>query len=84
VIGARLVAFALLACAAFAWPLPWLDRAGTAALGLAFLALALPLRPRERAEQRSETVPPATVDVRDDPAERIITYLAAGMRDEEA
>lgn len=39
--GARLVSFALLTCAAFAWVPPFLDRAGTAALGLAFLALGL-------------------------------------------
>jgi hypothetical protein len=37
----RFVAFALLASAAFEWPAWWLDRAGTAALGLAFLALAV-------------------------------------------
>lgn len=37
----RWLAFALLTCAAFAWSLPWLDRPGTAALGLAFAALAL-------------------------------------------
>ena len=36
----RLLAFTFLVCAAFDWPLPWLDRAGTAALGFAFLALA--------------------------------------------
>ncbi len=46
----RLLTFSLFATAAFDWPLPWLDRAGTAALGFAFLALALApgglLRPR--------------------------------------
>lgn len=42
---ARLLAFTLLACAAFAFSLPWLDRPGTAALGIAFLAYATP-RPR--------------------------------------
>jgi hypothetical protein len=40
-IGARLVAFALLVCAAFAWSVPWLDRPGTAVLGLAFAALTV-------------------------------------------
>lgn len=39
--GARLAAFSLLTCAAFAWPMPFLDRPGTAALGLAFAALTL-------------------------------------------
>lgn len=38
--GARLIAFSLLVSAAFAWPLPWLDRPGTAALGLGFAVLA--------------------------------------------
>lgn len=37
----RLAAFALLVCAAFAWTPPYLDRPGTAALGLAFAALTL-------------------------------------------
>lgn len=46
----RVLAFALLACAAFAWTPPFLDRAGTAALGLAFAALAIGTirAPRER------------------------------------
>ncbi len=42
----RSLALALLALSAFAWTPPFLDRAGTLALGLAFLALALPSRPR--------------------------------------
>ncbi len=42
----RSLAFAFLALSAFAWTPPFLDRAGTLALGLAFLALALPSRPR--------------------------------------
>lgn len=41
----RLVAFALLVLAAFSVGVPFLDRAGTALLGLAFLALATPRRP---------------------------------------
>lgn len=45
----RFLAFLALALAAFDWPPPFLDRAGVAALGLAFLALALgPLVPRVR------------------------------------
>lgn len=37
----RFLSFTLLALAAFDWPAPWLDRLGTAALGLAFLSLAV-------------------------------------------
>lgn len=37
----RAGAFTLLAMAAFAWVPPYLDRPGTAALGLAFLSLAV-------------------------------------------
>lgn len=44
----RLLAALLLTLAAFAWAPPFLDRAGTAALGLAFLALAMPRPPRKR------------------------------------
>lgn len=45
----RFLSFLALALAAFDWPPPFLDRAGVAALGLAFLALALgPLVPRLR------------------------------------
>jgi hypothetical protein len=41
VTGARLAAFVLFVCAAFAWVPPHLDRPGLAALGLAFLALTV-------------------------------------------
>lgn len=37
----RLTAFSFLVLTAFAWTPPFLDRAGTAALGFAFLALAV-------------------------------------------
>ncbi|HVE35364.1 MAG TPA: hypothetical protein VNC18_17495 [Gemmatimonadaceae bacterium] len=37
----RLLAFAALTCAAFAWVPPGIDRAGLAALGFAFLALSI-------------------------------------------
>ena len=37
----RWTAFALFACAAFAWVPPLIDRVGLAALGLGFLALSL-------------------------------------------
>jgi hypothetical protein len=47
----RFLAFLAFGLAAFDWPPPFLDRAGVAALGLAFLALALgPLVPRVRRE----------------------------------
>lgn len=39
----RLAALSLLACAAFSWPLPWLDRPGAAFLGLGLWAVASPL-----------------------------------------
>lgn len=38
---ARLLAFPLFVCAAFAWIPPFLDRAGLAALGFGFLALSV-------------------------------------------
>lgn len=38
---ARLIAFSMFTAAAFSWPLPWIDRAGVALLGAAFLALAV-------------------------------------------
>ena len=37
----RFLSFALFTTAAFDWPLPWLDRAGAAALGVGFLALTV-------------------------------------------
>lgn len=43
----RLAAFSFLTLAAFAVSVPWLDRAGVAALGFAFLALSVG-RARER------------------------------------
>ncbi|HJX76532.1 MAG TPA: hypothetical protein VJ247_09245 [Gaiella sp.] len=59
----RLVAFALLTCAAFAVGVPFLDRTGVAVLGLAFAALTLPRAPLspwrrsrlERAEHDAST-----------------------------
>ena len=49
----RFSAFAFLVFAAFAWSLPFLDRAGTAALGFAFLALAVG---RRQGEPRPSTL----------------------------
>jgi hypothetical protein len=65
----KAVAFACFVCAAFAWVPPFIDRAGLAALGLAFLALAVgaPLRGERRALPFD--VPPQTVEVADDPAD---------------
>lgn len=69
---ARLAAFALLTCAAFDWTPPFLDRPGTAVLGLAFAALALgrvpvasrpsilsPRRPAIMRPDKLEPVPPS-------------------------
>jgi len=37
----RFFAFTLITLAAFDWPLPWLDRAGTALFGFALLSLTV-------------------------------------------
>lgn len=66
----RVLAFALFSLAAFDWPLPFLDRVGTAALGLAFLALALPAGGGLRRPARM-TIPPKRVQVRDDLADEL-------------
>lgn len=47
----RLGAFAALVLAAFAVPVPFLDRAGVALVGFACLALATPRRPRSLVER---------------------------------
>lgn len=59
----RAGAFTMFVCAAFAWTPPFLDRAGTAALGLAFLALAVG-RPAVGARPALPFLPtaPAAVD----------------------
>lgn len=54
---ARTTAFLILVCAAFAWVPPFLDRAGMAALGFAFLAYALPA-PKRRTFRLPQTVRP--------------------------
>lgn len=54
---ARTAAFLILVCAAFAWVPPFLDRVGMAALGLAFLAYALPA-PKRRAFRFPQSVSP--------------------------
>lgn len=81
----RLAAFALLTLAAFAWAPPFLDRAGTAALGLACLALAVGRVPgaarpslfAPRPRRLDEAVPdfePIMTELR----ERLAPYGAAG------
>jgi hypothetical protein len=78
----RLLAFSLLLTAAFDWPMPWLDRLGVAAAGLACLALAIaPAAPRLR-RARPFPIPAKRVAVADAPTEasssvpdRIAPYL---------
>jgi hypothetical protein len=80
----RLLSFALLLTAAFDWPVPWLDRLGVAAAGLACLALAIaPATPRIRRARRF-AVPPKRVALSDELdeqasvlAERLAPYLDA-------
>ncbi len=83
----RFLTFSLFATAAFDWPLPWLDRAGTAALGFAFLALALApgglLRPRParmNLPPKRGTLPAEDGDVIGDVLERVALYLAQEPR----
>lgn len=58
---ARIAAFSILVCAAFAWVPPFLDRAGMAALGFAFLAFAFP-PPRKRTFRfPSQVAPPVAL-----------------------
>ncbi len=61
----RFLAFSLFATAAFDWPLPWLDRAGTSALGFAFLALALAPGGLSRSRPARMTFPPKRVELLD-------------------
>ena len=62
----RALAFTFLALAAFAVAVPFLDRAGLAALGLACLALALPSRPRRIRRPAFLSAPPTRVALDDD------------------
>lgn len=85
----RLVAFTLLVLAAFAVGVPFLDRAGVALLGLAFLALATPRRPRSLVErvmgQLDERIPMPTADAGRTPPSlraRLEPYHAAAPPDE--
>lgn len=69
----RALAFTLLIVAAFDWPLPWLDRAGTAALGFAFLALAVSPGGLGRFRPARMNLPPKRTEVRDEPADDVLS-----------
>lgn len=78
----RFLAFTLFATAAFDWPLPWLDRAGTAALGLAFLTLAVVPDGLLRARPARMNLPPkraplpdsSLTEAADDMLEQILAH----------
>lgn len=75
----RALAATLLASAALDWPAFLLDRAGVALLGVAFLALALPPRPRRIRRAAPIAVPPKVVDLADEldaPATSLADRLA--------
>lgn len=61
----RLLSFALLAAAGFDLPVPWLDRPGAAAAGVACLALSLPKRPSRLRRPAFRRVEPVTVELPD-------------------
>jgi len=78
---ARPLAFGLLAVAAFDWPMPWLDRGGTALLGAACVVLlvgrvrrASPALPFLSPTRDLNIAPITTSTVPDDLAERIAAY----------
>lgn len=72
---AKLAAFSLFACAAFSWSLPWLDRAGTAALALGFMALSVGRAlPSVRGARREVALPAAL-----DHPERIVALTSDYM-----
>lgn len=61
----RSLAFGFLLTAAFDWPLPWLDRAGTALVGVAFLGLAVMPGGWLRARRARMSLPPKQVTLPD-------------------
>ena len=69
----RLIAFTLLAFAAFEWSLPFLDRAGLAALGFAFLALAVSPGGFRVARPARMNLPPKRVEVPDDAVDEALS-----------
>ena len=79
----RLAAFSCFVCAAFAWPVPLIDRAGLAALGFGFVALALGRGSRVPRPSQSQADPLAGLldltEIADESAgtlERIRPYLS--------
>jgi hypothetical protein len=81
----RWLAFTLFALAALDLGIPGLDRTGLALAGLACLALALPPRPRRIRRPAFLNVPPATIELADEPADelddlpaRIAAYAGGG------
>lgn len=81
----RGLAFLFLVSAAVDWPAWWLDRAGVALLGVGFLALALPSRPRRIRRAAMPKVPAVQTtipDVHDElegvAAARVREYLKVG------
>jgi hypothetical protein len=83
----RLLAFGFLALAALDVAVPFLDRAGLAAAGVACLALSLPPRPRRIRRPAMPAVPARVVelDEEDEPelgatAARVADYLAIAGR----
>lgn len=70
----RVLAFTLLALAAFDWPAPWLDRLGTAALGLAFLSLSVGATSGSLRRALPFGVPTKTVAVADETIEASMTF----------
>jgi hypothetical protein len=72
----RFLSFTLLTTAAFDWPLPWLDRAGTALLGLAFLALAVSLGGFRVARPARMALPPKAATLLDEEDTLISDVLA--------
>ena len=81
----RLLAAGLLLLAAIDVGVPFLDRAGLAAAGVACLALSLPPRPRRIRRPAMPAVPARVVEVDDDDepelgetAARVANYLAVG------
>ena len=75
IVLSRPLAFTLLTFAAFDWPMPWLDRVGTAALGFAFLALAVSPGGFPLARRARMTFPPKTVQLGDEPDDLLADVL---------
>lgn len=84
---ARLAAFSFLVCAAFAWGVPFLDRPGTAALGLAFACLALGRpavagRPSTTVPRRPAIFEPRKIEPVPSHLERMLAGYGLGRTDD--